>query len=430
MSGLTAEEHRAIDELSERVVAGNYYAILGVEPDCSAAELKRAYYDLSRRYHPDRFYRRDVDEWRDQLESVFTGINISFEVLSDEVQRRRYDLERAKKLEGTLSERRERESSRAGRTTNRVRAESPPRAPESSPAPPTVQPEPAKAEPSSVGGSEFSADSAAESTEEVEAPTATSTQREDDTGTRRMSTYARHRERLRRKKRESSESTSRASRRRREERTTTDSQERSSSSGDDTASRRSSGSARGQSKMAKAVRNRITAQMEKAKACYQDGLAAMEEDNWVKAASSLYMAHQYAPKNMEYKKLWEENQLKSNEMRAAQFISVAENAESFRNVREAMENYKKASECDPKGGVSHYRLGRLLKDFSGDARGALLQFRHAVMKEPENLQYRLALADLYVEQNMTKNAIREYQKAVEIDPKNKAAKAGLRKLRF
>tara|TARA_B100001250_G_C19311382_1_gene576424 strand:- start:6 stop:554 length:549 start_codon:yes stop_codon:yes gene_type:complete len=182
--------------------------------------------------------------------------------------------------------------------------------------------------------------------------------------------------------------------------------------------------------MAKAVRSRISAQLEKAKACYQDGLAAIQEENWVKAASSLYMAHQYAPKNLEYKKLWEENQLKSNEMRSAQFISVAENAESFRNVREAMENYKKATECDPQSGLSHYRLGRLIKDFSGDARGALLQFRHAVMKEPGNLQYRLALADLYVEQNMTKNAIREYQKAVEIDPKNKAAKAGLRKLRF
>ena len=42
----------------------------------------------------------------------------------------------------------------------------------------------------------------------------------------------------------------------------------------------------------------------------------------------------------------------------------------------------------------------------------------------------MALADLYLTQNMNKNAVREYQKALELDPKNKDAKNALRKLRF
>ena len=170
--------------------------------------------------------------------------------------------------------------------------------------------------------------------------------------------------------------------------------------------------------------------MEKAKACYQDGLREIEAENWVKAASSLYMAHQYNPKNEEYKKLWEETQNKSNRSRSAQFIALAENAESFRNIREAMENYKKATECDPEEGVAHYRFGQLLKDFSGDARGALQQFRQAVLKEPQNVRYRVALAELYIGEGMTRNAIREYQKVLEIEPKHKDAKSALRKLRF
>jgi len=182
--------------------------------------------------------------------------------------------------------------------------------------------------------------------------------------------------------------------------------------------------------MDKAVRGKISARIEKAKACYEDGLKAIEAENWVKAAASLYMAHQYVPKNEEYKKVWEETQVHANRTRSAQFISLAENAESFRNIREAMENYKKATECDPPDGVAHYRLGKLLNEFSGDPRGALQQFRNAVMKEPENVRYRVALADLYLTQKMTKNAIREYQKAVDLDPKNKAAKTALRKLRF
>ena len=95
-----------------------------------------------------------------------------------------------------------------------------------------------------------------------------------------------------------------------------------------------------------------------------------------------------------------------------------------------MENYKKATECDPEEGVAHYRFGLLLKDFSGDARGALQQFRQAVLKEPQNVRYRVALAELYIGEGMTRNAIREYQKVLEIEPKHKDAKSALRKLRF
>jgi len=404
MSGLTAEEHRAIDDLSKRVESGDYYVILGVEKDCSAADLKKAYYVLTRRFHPDRFYRREVTEWREQLESVFTGINISFEVLSDDVQRRRFDLERAKKEEGksSLSERR-------GRVApERPARKRPKRDPPPEKSPPEAE---AKVPPQDASPAEDEASSGTVESEPVSSESDPSPRKEsqDDTESRRQSTYSRHRQRLRRSR---TQSTSRSEERK---------------------SRRAEGSkgkSRVSSSMSEAVRGKISARMEKAKTCYQDGLKAIESENWVKAAASLYMAHQYAPKNEEYKKVWEESQLQANRMRAAQFVSIAENAESFRNIREAMENYKKATECDPPDGVAHYRFGKLLNEFSGDPRGALLQFRHAVAKEPENARYRLALADLYLVQKMTKNAIREYQKVVELDPKNKGAKAALRKLRF
>ena len=417
MSGLTAEEHDAIQDLSTRVEEGDYYAILGVEPECSSAELKKAYYDLSRRYHPDRFYRRDVGEFRDQLEEVFTGINISFEVLSDSLRRRRFDLDRAKKDGGgSLSERRGFNSSqRPERSSSR------PSKGDSSPIEAPV------IEVSDVESSEpLPAD--AVPTEEIERVVAEkklspSLSEEDtdsgdsDTGSRRMSTYARHRNRLRRSRASGRAETGREKA----------SDAESGSQGQRTPSRRPTS---GKSKVADAVRGRITARLEKAKTCFEDGKKAIESENWVKAAASLYMAHQYNPKNEEYKSLWEETQAKSNRARAAQFMALAENAESFRNVREALENYKKATECDPEEGLAHYRFGQLLNEYSGDARGALQQFRQAVMKEPENVRYRMALADLYVAQGMSRNAIREYQKAVDLEPKNKEAKAALRKLRF
>lgn len=382
MPGFTPEERSAIDDLSQRVETGDYYTILGVASDCSAGELKKAYYNLSRRFHPDRFYRVEVGDLRGQLEAVFTGINISFEVLSDAVQRRRFDLEKAKKEEGrrTLSERRGRgPAMRAART-----------------APPSDKLQPAPKE-------------NPEQSDETEA-IETASKPEPEKPPKRRSAYARHRDRLRQSGERSTRE--RSSRPRRDR------------------SNQSDGPSRPSSKMAEAVRDKISARKDKATACYNQGLKSIEEEDWGPAASSLYMAHQYVPKNAEYKALWEEVQVKANQGRAAKFIALAESAESFRNVREAMHNYQQATECNPLDGLAHFRFGQLLAEFSGDARSAMLQFRHAVLKTPENVAYRMALANLYVDQKMNKNAAREYQKTLELDPKNKEAKNALRKLRF
>jgi curved DNA-binding protein CbpA len=407
MPGLTPEERSAIDDLSQRVETGDYYTILGVASDCSPGELKDAYYSLSRRFHPDRFYRREVGDLRGQLESVFTGINISFEVLSDTVQRRRFDLEKAKKEEGrqSLSERRGRSSAvRSTKTTPPQTAPPQTAPPQTAPpqtAPPQTAPKETPARPAEAQDLE---------PPPVEAPPAPAPEKPS----KRRSAYARHRDRLRQSGERSTKERST------KERSTRPRRERSSQS--DTASP--------SSKMAEAVRNKISARKDKATACYQEALKSIEEEDWGPAASSLYMAHQYVPKNAEYKALWEEVQVKANQGRAAKYIALAESAESFRNVREAMHNYQQATECDPLDGLAHFRFGQLLAEFSGDARSALLQFRHAVLKTPDNVVYRMALANLYVDQKMNKNAAREYQKALELDPKNKEAKNALRKLRF
>ena len=64
-----------------------------------------------------------------------------------------------------------------------------------------------------------------------------------------------------------------------------------------------------------------------------------------------------------------------------------------------------------------------------DKRGALGHLRDAVSKTPKNLDYRLALADLYAELNMGLNAKREYQMVLQLDRKNQRAKTGLRNVR-
>ncbi|MGH7727231.1 MAG: molecular chaperone DnaJ [Vulcanimicrobiaceae bacterium] len=61
------------------------YRVLGVERSASEAELKRAYRELARKYHPD------VAQDKAAAETRFKEINAAYEVLSDPHKREQYD---------------------------------------------------------------------------------------------------------------------------------------------------------------------------------------------------------------------------------------------------------------------------------------------------------------------------------------------------
>ena len=81
-----------IEELFERARKGTHYEVLGVPRTVQAGELKRVYYALARRLHPDRF-RRDTDEpIRQQIDAAFAKVTQAYEVLKDSGLRAAYDL--------------------------------------------------------------------------------------------------------------------------------------------------------------------------------------------------------------------------------------------------------------------------------------------------------------------------------------------------
>jgi hypothetical protein len=66
------------------------YDVLGVEPDASAAAIRRAYVALARRYHPD-FHTGAPDGVRAANQRAMQAVNEAWTVLSDPAARQAYD---------------------------------------------------------------------------------------------------------------------------------------------------------------------------------------------------------------------------------------------------------------------------------------------------------------------------------------------------
>lgn len=87
-----------IEDMLHRFEVANYYDILGTASSATDAEIKDAYYELARRYHPDRFAARDFsDDLRAGVEKLFTYITGAYATLSNAGARAEYDKTRLQK---------------------------------------------------------------------------------------------------------------------------------------------------------------------------------------------------------------------------------------------------------------------------------------------------------------------------------------------
>lgn len=74
----------------ERSLQGDHFAVLGISPLASAEEIRAAYHALSKRFHPDRFFKKELGPFRAKLERIFRRVNEANAVLSDPAQRAAY----------------------------------------------------------------------------------------------------------------------------------------------------------------------------------------------------------------------------------------------------------------------------------------------------------------------------------------------------
>ena len=68
------------------VCRGTHYQMLGVARDADEVEVKKAFYRLAQKWHPDK-----NPEHIAEAETVFKAVKLSYDVLADAAKRRKYD---------------------------------------------------------------------------------------------------------------------------------------------------------------------------------------------------------------------------------------------------------------------------------------------------------------------------------------------------
>ncbi|MGC5075301.1 J domain-containing protein, partial [Escherichia coli] len=61
----------------------NFYVVLGVEPEVSASEIKKAYRRLAKSHHPDFGYDTRTDSERNSATEFMMRLNEAYETLAD-----------------------------------------------------------------------------------------------------------------------------------------------------------------------------------------------------------------------------------------------------------------------------------------------------------------------------------------------------------
>jgi actin-like ATPase involved in cell morphogenesis len=76
-------EKRRILSVVRALDSSDYLDLLGLAPGANIRDLKRAYFDLSKQLHPDRYYGRNLGSFAPVLDRVFSAISQFVKTLSD-----------------------------------------------------------------------------------------------------------------------------------------------------------------------------------------------------------------------------------------------------------------------------------------------------------------------------------------------------------
>jgi curved DNA-binding protein CbpA len=86
-----------VDRILHSVAAATHYQLLGVEPGTPHSEVKRHFYQLARKFHPD--HHMDHPEWTPRLLLLMDSLATAYRTLSDDELKKAYDSRLAHSIE-------------------------------------------------------------------------------------------------------------------------------------------------------------------------------------------------------------------------------------------------------------------------------------------------------------------------------------------
>ena len=80
-----------LNEIYEKLNNLDYYKVLNISLTASDDEIKKSYFGLARKYHPDSFEQNISQDIKNKIEQVFDFITKAYQTLSDKKKREKYD---------------------------------------------------------------------------------------------------------------------------------------------------------------------------------------------------------------------------------------------------------------------------------------------------------------------------------------------------
>jgi curved DNA-binding protein CbpA len=380
---LIVETHEALDRL-------DHYALLGISEGADKKELKRAYYGLAAKFHPDRYFRKKLGSYKFRMEAIFGRITIAHDTLSNKEARFEYDLyrqeqRRARGIEERLAEAIT-EAKRAEESIEReVRSQTPVAAPSSSSVPP----------PGSIPPPAFAA---------VASPLSPSPPSSVDASARRDVLARRL---LGGRGAASSAPPPRISMIPPPTPTVADAMD--------------------------ALRRRYEERVSRAKVTQArkyvaNGEAAVAKGDTVAAANAFRVAASLAPSDPDVERRAEEAQAKANAVLSETYTRQAEYEEKTGRWIEAARSWTRVCKARPDDAAAHERAANSLVKAGGDLHEAARLADRACALAPKVARYRVALANVYLAAGLVLNARRELDAAGQLAPHDDTIVAMMKRL--
>lgn len=92
---LELERRREISLLYAQLEALSPYELLAVDPKAEPRAVKEAYFERSKRFHPDRFFGKRLGRLKPKVDAIFKAITQASDLLGDPAARKAYDASRS-----------------------------------------------------------------------------------------------------------------------------------------------------------------------------------------------------------------------------------------------------------------------------------------------------------------------------------------------